>query len=218
MVTTFTSFAPLGVVLVAMLGVGVADGSGYINAGLKMMLNKTPLFLLTPMVIFVGIISHSAVDAGYVLVIPLGGIIFYAAGRHPLAGIAAAFAGVSGGFSANPLPSAIDPLLQGFTQPAAQILNESVMVNPLCNYYFTAASSILITLLGWYITDRIIEPRLNKNNPVDAEAEKAPDMGTITPEERKGFWVASGVTLVVLVLLGLSLAPADSPFRMPMEN
>ena len=93
MVTIFTSFAPLGVVLVAMLGVGVADGSGYINTGLKMMLSKTPLALLTPMVIFVGIVSHSAVDAGYVLVIPLGGIIFHAAGRHPLAGIAAAFAG-----------------------------------------------------------------------------------------------------------------------------
>jgi len=149
MVNTFTSFAPLGVVLVAMLGVGVADGSGYINTGIKMMLNKTPKFLLTPMVIFVGIISHSAIDAGYVLVIPLGGIIFYAAGRHPLAGIAAAFAGVSGGFSANPLPSALDPLLQGFTQPAAQIINDSVEINPLCNYYFTACSSILITL--WFI-------------------------------------------------------------------
>ena len=89
MVTTFTSFAPLGVVLVAMLGVGVAEHSGYINSGLKLLLNITPKSLLTPMVIFVGILSHSAVDAGYVLVIPLGGIIFHAAGRHPLAGIAA---------------------------------------------------------------------------------------------------------------------------------
>src|SRR5690606_33588284 len=126
--------------------------SGYINTGLKMMLNVTPLSLLTPMVIFTGIVSHSAVDAGYVLVIPLGGIIFHAAGRHPIAGIAAAFAGVSGGFSANPVPSALDPLLQGFTQPAAQILDANLLVNPLCNYYLTAASSILITLLGWYIT------------------------------------------------------------------
>ncbi len=215
MVTIFTSFAPLGVVLVAMLGVGVADGSGYINTGLKMMLNRTPLSLLTPMVVFVGIISHSAVDAGYVLVIPLGGIIFHAAGRHPLAGIAAAFAGVSGGFSANPLPSALDPLLQGFTQPAAQIIDQSALVNPLCNYYFTAASSILITLLGWYITDRIIEPRLNKTTPTDEDAEQAPSMSDITAAERKGFWIATGVTLVCLVLLALSVAPAESPFRDP---
>ncbi len=213
MVNTFTSFAPLGVVLVAMLGVGVADGSGYINTGLKMMLNKTPNFLLTPMVIFVGIISHSAIDAGYVLVIPLGGIIFYAAGRHPLAGIAAAFAGVSGGFSANPLPSALDPLLQGFTQPAAQILDAGIEINPLCNYYFTACSSVLITLLGWYITDKIIEPRLLKTAPVDEDAEKAPEMSTITPQEKKGFWVATAVTLILFVLFCLTLSPADSPFR-----
>ena len=213
MVTIFTSFAPLGVVLVAMLGVGVADGSGYINTGLKMMLNKTPKFLLTPMVIFVGIISHSAVDAGYVLVIPLGGIIFYAAGRHPLAGIAAAFAGVSGGFSANPLPSALDPLLQGFTQPAAQIIDAQIQINPLCNYYFTAISSILVTLLGWYITDRIIEPRLKRTSPVDEDAEQAPDMSGITKDEKKGFWIATLISIALFVVFVLTLLPDDSPFR-----
>ena len=213
MVTIFTSFAPLGVVLVAMLGVGVADGSGYINTGLKMMLRRTPASLLTPMVIFVGIVSHSAVDAGYVLVIPLGGIIFMAAGRHPLAGIAAAFAGVSGGFSANPLPSAIDPLLQGFSQPAAQILDPDVQINPLCNYYFTAASSVLITLVGWYITDKIIEPRLNRTTPVDDAIEETEDMSKINSRERKGFFIASGVTLVLAILFTLTLFPGDSPFR-----
>ncbi|MEM7105254.1 MAG: AbgT family transporter [Bacteroidota bacterium] len=213
MVTTFTSFAPLGVVLVAMLGVGVADGSGYINTGLKMMLSKTPKSLLTPMVIFVGIISHSAVDAGYVLVIPLGGIIFYAAGRHPLAGIAAAFAGVSGGFSANPLPSALDPLLQGFTQPAAQIIDSEILINPLCNYFFTACSSILITLLGWYITDRIIEPRLYRTAPVDEDTEEAPDMSSISANERKGFWIATAISVLLFGLFCYTLVPADSPFR-----
>jgi aminobenzoyl-glutamate transport protein len=213
MVTIFTGFAPLGVVLVAMLGVGVADGSGYIHTGLKMMLTRTPAFLLTPMVIFVGLVSHSAVDAGYVLVIPLGGIIFYAAGRHPMAGIAAAFAGVSGGFSANPVPSAIDPLLQGFTQPAAQIINEAVLVNPLSNYYFTSASSILITLVGWYITDKIVEPRLNRNNPVDEDAESAPALNHISDAERKGFWSATLVVIVFAVFLVLVIIPENSPFR-----
>jgi aminobenzoyl-glutamate transport protein len=135
MVTTFMTFAPLGIVLVAMLGVGVAEHSGFINAGLKYMLGFTPRKLLTPMLILVAIVSHTATDAGYVLVIPLGGVIFYAAGRHPLAGIAAAFAGVSGGFSANFVPSGIDPLLQGFTQSAARIINPTIELNPLNNWF-----------------------------------------------------------------------------------
>ena len=114
MVKTFTGFAPLGVVLVAMLGVGVAEHSGFINTGLKIMLKRTPQALLTPSIILIAIVSHTATDAGYVLVIPLAGVIFYAMGRHPLAGIAAAFAGVSGGFSANFIPSGIDPSLTKF--------------------------------------------------------------------------------------------------------
>src|SRR5690554_3854251 len=156
MVTTFTGFAPLGIVLVAMLGVGVADYSGFINAGLKTMLSFTPQVLLTPMLILVAIVSHTAADAGYVLVIPLGGIIFFAAGRHPLAGIAAAFAGVSAGFSANFIPSGIDPLLQGFTQSAAQIIDPNIELNPLNNWFFTSASSLVIILVGWYLTDKIV--------------------------------------------------------------
>lgn len=213
MVTIFTGFAPLGVVLVAMLGVGVADKAGYFNTGIKILLSRTARGLLTPMVVFVGLLSHSAVDAGYVLVIPLGGIIFHAAGRHPLAGLAAAFAGVSGGFSANPLPSALDPLLQGFTQPAAQLINPAVLVNPLCNYFFTAISSILIISLGWYVTDRIVEPRLNRGTPTDDDANVSPQMDTIDPRERSAFRWATGVMVLGLVLLALSLLPAGSPFR-----
>jgi aminobenzoyl-glutamate transport protein len=109
MVTRFMTFGPVGVVLVAMLGIGVAEHTGFISTAIRALLNVTAKWLLTPMVILVGIVSHSAVDAGYVLVIPLGGVIFYAAGRHPLAGIAAAFAGVSGGFSANFVPSSLTP-------------------------------------------------------------------------------------------------------------
>lgn len=215
MVTIFTGFAPLGVVLVAMLGVGVADEAGYFNTSIKLLLGKTSTALLTPVVIFVGLISHSAIDAGYVLVIPLGGIIFYAAGRHPLAGIAAAFAGVSGGFSANPVPSALDPLLQGFTQPAAQLVAPEILVNPLNNYFFTSISSVLIIALGWYVTDRIIEPRLNAATPVDDDAEEVPAMDHVDPRERKAFWWASAALGLGLVILTLVLLPADSPFRAP---
>lgn len=214
MVGTFTSFAPLGVVLVAMLGVGVAEHSGYINAGLKLLLNITPRSLLTPMLILVSIISHTAVDAGYVLVIPLGGVIFYAAGRHPLAGIAAAFAGVSGGFSANFVPSAIDPLLQGFTQSAAQVIDPSVQLNPLNNWFFTSASSFLIILLGWYLTDRVVEPRI-AGVQVDGEKEDMPVIREVGARERKAFWLATGVMAAGVALLIASLIPQTSPLRSP---
>ena len=109
--------------------------------------------------LLVGIVSHSAVDAGYVLVIPLGGIIFYAAGRHPLAGIAAAFAGVSGGYSANLLLGTVDPLLAGLSQEAARIVDPSYVVNPACNFYFMAVSTILIAGAGTLVTEKLVEPR-----------------------------------------------------------
>ena len=191
MVQTFTSFPPLGVVLVAMLGIGVAEHGGYINAGLRIVLGVTPKALLTPMLILVAIVSHTATDAGYVLVIPLGGVIYYAAGRHPLAGIAAAFAGVSGGFSANFIPSGIDPLLQGFTQGAAQLIDPAILVNPLCNWFFTSASSVLIVGVGWYLTDRVVEPRLLATT-VDGDPEEMPEMKEIDGRERRAFWAATG--------------------------
>jgi aminobenzoyl-glutamate transport protein len=212
MVTTFTSFAPLGIVLVAMLGVGVAEHAGYINAGLKTMLTITPRMLLTPMLILIAVVSHTATDAGYVLVIPLGGVIFYAAGRHPLVGIAAAFAGVSGGFSANFIPSGIDPLLQGFTQSAAQIIDPNIQLNPLNNWFFTSASTMLIVLLGWYITDRIVEPRLKKV-AIDGDMEDIPTMDTLSPREKRAFWVANGAILACLLVLFFWAWPQDSALR-----
>lgn len=186
MVTTFTGFAPLGIVLVAMLGVGVAEQSGFINTGLKKLLKVTPARFLTPMLILVAIVSHTAADAGYVLVIPIGGIIFHAAGRHPLAGIAAAFAGVSGGFAANFLPSGGDALLQGFTQSAAQLFDPDYMVNTLCNIIFTGASSLLIICVGWFVTEKIVEPRL-KQVPLNEDLESADEMGRYSAQESRAF-------------------------------
>lgn len=214
MVKTFTGFPPLGVVLVALLGVGVAEYSGFINACLKGMLSVTPRLLLSPMLILVALVSHTAADAGYVLVIPLGAIIFYAAGRHPLAGIAAAFAGVSGGFSANLLVSGIDPLLAGLTTGGAAILDPSRSVNALCNYYFTASSSALIVLVGWFITDRIIEPRL-RATPVDGDPKDMPKMEAMTAAEKRG--MIAGLVTAALGLLGLYLwaSPITSPLRGP---
>ncbi|MCS6873671.1 MAG: AbgT family transporter [Pyrinomonadaceae bacterium] len=215
MVTTFTSFHPLGVVLVALLGVGVAEHTGFINAMLKALLNITSTKLLTPMLIFVAIISHTAADAGYVLVIPLGGVIFYTAGRHPLAGISAAFAGVSGGFSANFIPSSLDPLLAGLTQSAAQILDPSRTVNPLCNWFFTTASCLVIVGVGWYLTDKVIEPRL-KNVEIDGDPEDMPKMENIASTEKKGL-IAGLLTLAlgIVVLIAASF-PQTSPLRSPV--
>ncbi|MGV3772247.1 MAG: AbgT family transporter [Verrucomicrobiales bacterium] len=212
MVKTFTEFPPLGVVLVAILGVGVAEQTGFINAGIKYLLRITPLKLLTPMLVLVGIISHSAGDTGYVLVIPLGGIVFAAAGRHPVAGIAAAFAGVSGGFSASFLPSTLDPLLQGFTQSAAQIIDPNRIVNPLCNWYFMAGSSLLIVAVAWFLTDYVVEPRLRKL-PVDQKDAEADKLHEFSDREKRGFWAGIGVFALLVLALTWAAGLQGSPFR-----
>lgn len=212
MVKTFTEFPPLGVVLVALLGVAVAEHTGFINTGIKYLLRLTPRRLLTPALVLVGILSHSAGDTGYVLVIPLGGMIFAAAGRHPVAGIAAAFAGVSGGFSASFLPSTLDPLLQGFTQSAAQVIDPARKVNPLCNWYFMSASSLLILCAAWFVTDKLVEPRL-KHLPLDGTGEEGADLHQLSDAERRGFWAGLSAFGVLVLLLVLATAPGNSPFR-----
>jgi aminobenzoyl-glutamate transport protein len=214
MVQVFVSFPPLGVVLVAMLGIGVAEHTGFINAGLRALLTLTRKSLLTPMIITVGIISHTAVDAGYVLVVPLGGVIFYAAGRHPLAGIAAAFAGVSGGFSANFVPSSLDPMLAGITQAGVRVLDMELLVNPLNNYFFTAISSLLIISLGWFLTDRIVEPRL-RATPLDGDLEDLPTMAALEPAERRALRWSLLSMLVALAVLVVTTLPGTSPWRDP---
>lgn len=218
-VNTFVSFPPLGVVLVAMLGLGVAEYTGFINAGLRKILSVTPRLFLTPVLIAVGILSHVAVDAGYVLVIPLGAVIFYAAGRHPLAGIAAAFAGVSGGFSATFfLPSSLDPLLSGLTQVAARLSSDpaaaTIVINPLNNYYFTTASTFLVVLVGWFLTDKVIEPRL-KATVVDGDPAGLPKMDPLQPNELRGLRWAGLSMLASLALLVLSILPENSAWRAP---
>ena len=214
MVGIFTGFAPLGVVLVAMLGVGVAEHSGFISAGLKRMLDFTPKALLTPMVVLVAIVSHTATDAGYVLVIPLAGVIFYAMGRHPLAGIAAAFAGVSGGFAANFVPSAIDPLLQSFTQSAARIIDPSIHINPLNNWFFNSASSVLVICIAWYLTDKVIEPRVQKMQ-VNGDPAEIPKFDTLNARQARALRVSSIVMLAGILALVAILYPSDSPMRAP---
>ena len=214
MTKTFVDFPPLGLVLVALLGVGVAEHTGFVQASLKALLRLTPAKYLTPMVMFVAILSHVAGDSGYVLIIPLGAVMYAAAGRHPLLGITTAFAGVSGGFSASFVPTSLDPLLQGFTQTAAQIIDPAIEVNPLCNWGFMTTACLLIVGVGWYVTDRIIEPRLAAM-PVDGDAASGKGMDQMTADERRG--MVAGLTLLasMLLLLGVSAWPANSPWRTP---
>ncbi len=217
LVNTFVTFPPLGVVLVAMLGLGVAEHTGFINASLRSILNVTPKMLLTPVLIAVGILSHVAVDAGYVLVIPLGAVIFYAAGRHPLAGIAAAFAGVSGGFSASLfVPSSLDPMLAGLTQAAARLSADpaaaSLVINPLNNYFFTSASAFLIILVGWFLTDKVIEPRLAQTQ-VDGNPAELPKLDALSDAERRGLRFATLSMLLSAGALIFTSLPADSAWR-----
>ncbi len=211
-VTNFTSYAPLGVVLVAMLGVGIAEQSGLINTLLKSAVKVTPAKLITPMIVFLGVISNIATDAGYVILIPLGAMIFRAYGRHPMAGFAAAFAGVSGGYSANLLIGSLDPLLAGISQAAASDINPDYEVSVMGNFFFLFVSTFLITILGTFVTNKIVEPRLGTYNENLTEKEDH-SLTTVTPLERKGLRNAGIVAFIYIALIIIACIPENSLLR-----
>ncbi len=211
-ISNFTSYAPLGMTLVAMLGVGVAEHSGLINALLKSAVKITPSKLITPAVVFLGVMSNVASDAGYVILIPLGAMVFRAYGRHPMAGLAAAFAGVSGGFSANLLVGALDTLLVGITQTAVSMVDPSYHVSVMGNYFFLIVSTLLITILGTFVTDKIVEPRLAAFNG-EVLGEEDTSLTTITVLERKGLRNAGIVALLYIAVIVIACIPADSLMR-----
>ncbi len=211
MVKNYTGFAPLGTVLVAMLGFGIAEKSGLLSTLLRLVVLKAPRALLVPAVLLAGVMSHTGGDVGYVLLIPLAGLVFHSAGLNPVAGIAICFAGVSGGFAANVLLSTADPLLSGISQEAARILNPAYVVTPLSNYYFMASSSLLIILVGTFVANKVTIPFVG-----EYQGEKAADGSLhLTDAERKGlFWAglaAAGLTVILLA----GLLPADGFLRDP---
>ena len=209
MVENFTSFAPLGIVLVAMLGIGVAESSGLITALIRMLVLNAPRRLLTFVLVLTGVISNVASDIGYVLLIPLAGVIFQAVDRHPIAGMAAAFAGVSGGFSANLLLGTIDPLLAGLSTEAAEIIDPSYSVNPTANYYFMVVSTFFIAFVGTFITERIVEPRLGTYEG-HVEQEK---IDKLDKNEKRGLLYA-GITITIFTIIILfGIIPEDGFFR-----
>lgn len=258
LVTNFTSFVPLGTVLVALLGVGVAEASGLISAAIRGLVLKaasfkpnfikvedyprlgsyflgralimtvaaiqivlnfilSPKILVTITIVFAGVISNTASEMGYVVLVPLAAVVFYALGRHPLAGMAAAFAGVSGGYSANLLIGTVDPLLAGITEEAARLIDPTYMVHPAVNWYFMIVSTFLITIVGSWVTLKIVEPKLGKYDPKIASEDLSNDssMDPITDVEKRGLKWAGISVLVVSGLIFLSVFPEWGVLRNP---
>ena len=212
MVRTFTSFPPLGLVLVVMLGIGVAERTGFIAAALKIFVSSVSKKLITVSVITAGMLSSLAADAGYVVLIPLGAVIFLSVGRHPLAGIATAFAGVAGGFGANIFLTSLDPLIAGFTEPAARLLDPTYVVAPTANWYFMAASVPVIAFFGTLVTEKIVEPRLGKYK---GEAGLDEVSKTLSPLEKKGLLIATIVLFLTLGAFAAMFIPTDGILRGP---
>lgn len=213
MARTLTGFAPLGQVLVIIFGAAVAERTGLLSALIRASLRDAPKVILTPVVAIIGMVSHHASDAAYVVFIPLAALLYAAVGRHPLAGLAAAFAAVSGGFAGNITPGQTDVLLFGFTQEAARIIDPSWNMNPLGNWWFILAIVVAFTPIIWFVTDRIIEPRLGPwggeaDDGLKAELAKS----ALTDAERRGLKLAGVAALLVVIgFAALALWPGYTP-------
>jgi aminobenzoyl-glutamate transport protein len=224
MEANFLGFAPLGVVLLGMLGIGPMERVGLISALLRAALSRVPGTLLTPAMIFLGIMSSLGSDAGYVVLPPLAALAYLAVGRSPLAGIAAVFAGVAAGFNANLLITSLEPLMSNLSQDAAQTIDADRAVAATAAWYFMAASTIVLTFVGWAVTAMFVEKRLTGKSvedggPDPAHASTLDGHGTLKPDETKGLiWagVTFGIGLAFTALLvfweGSPLHGTDGPF------
>ena len=216
LVSNFTNFAPLGTVLVAILGVGISEHSGLLSAVVRSIVMKSSKNTVTLVVVFAGVISNTASELGYVVLIPLSAIVFYSLGRHPIAGLAAAFAGVSGGYSANLLIGTVDPLLAGITQTAARIIDPLYEVGPEMNWYFMVLSTFMIAGIGSWVTIRFVEPNLGTYDPNEASIDLSEEkLEKITAIEKRGLFLSGLSVLVVLGLFALTIVPEWGVLRNP---
>ena len=209
-INNFTSFIALGTVFTIIMGVGVADGSGFMAAVLKKIVAVTPRKAVTATVIFLGIMSNVASSTGYVMLVPLGAILFMSFGRHPIAGLAATFAGVSGGWSANLLIGTNDPVFAGMSTEAARMINPNYTVLPTGNWYFMVASTFLITFVGTLVTEKIIEPRLGEYIPEEKIA-----VDDISLDEKRGMKFALISLVVFFIIVGMLVVPENALLRNP---
>lgn len=210
LVQNFVMFAPLGTVLVSLLGVGVAEHSGLISAAVRLVILGAPKFLVTAALVFAGVISNTASEIGYVVIVPMGAAIYYSLGRHPFAGLAAAFAGVSGGYSANLLLGTIDPLLAGITSKAAEGFDGRYELNPVspaCNIYFMIASTFLVTVMGTLVSLLLVEPRLKGYSAADMtdDSVESEGMQPLTTAEIRGL-IGAGISVLLFTLFLLYLS------------
>lgn len=224
MEANFLGFAPLGVVLLGMLGIGPMERVGLISALLRAALSRVPGMLLTPAMIFLGIMSSLGSDAGYVVLPPLAALAYLAVGRSPLAGIAAVFAGVAAGFNANLLITSLEPLMSNLSQGAAQTIDADRAVAATAAWYFMAASTIVLTFVGWATTAVFVEKRLAAKSPEDGgpDPEHASTLGghgKLNPDEFKGliwagvtFGIGLGFTAMLVFWKGSPLYGTDGPF------
>lgn len=210
LVANFVGFAPLGIVIVAMVGIGVAEDSGLINATIRLIIASTPYKFITFVIVFTGVMSNIASDAGHVLIIPLAGIIFLSIGRHPLVGIAAAFAGVSGCYSANMLLGTLDPLLAGLSTEAAHIIDISYEVNPTGNFFFMATSAIVLSFAGTWVTEKIIAPRFGE---YEKKSKTNVNLKKLTKLEKKGVKVVAILSFVIFAGILWTTIPENGFFR-----
>ena len=214
LVKNFVEFAPLGTVLVAMLGVGVAERSGWLTAVIRgMVLNVSPR-LVTVIIVFAGVLSNTASEMGYVVLVPLAAVVFYSLGRHPLAGLAAAFAGVSGGYSANLLIGTVDPLLSGITTEAAHLIDPAYEVDVSANWFFMIASTFLITAIGSFISLKIVEPSLGAyDGTPESDHEDDRRMEPLSARERAGLRRSLWATLLFAGLIAAMVVPEGGVLR-----
>ena len=217
MAGVLTGFTPLGMVLVVMIGAGVAEKTGLFAASLRALVKVMPDRLLTATLVFAGIMGNLAVDTGYIVLIPLGGVVFAAAGRHPIAGLSATFAGVSAGMSANLIITPLEPLLFGITGMAAQTIDTTWALSNLDNYYFTFALTPVLVIVGTLINDRIVEPRLGVwQRPASF---KEPVSGTeLNDNEKKGLAWAGWAILAMIALILLLVLPDNGILRDPSDG
>ena len=214
-VDNFVGFAPLGVVLATMIGIGMAESTGLIGTALRSFILSIPRTLVTFAIVFAGIMSSVASDAGYVVLPPLAAILFVALGRHPLAGIAAAFAGVSAGFSANLLLSGTDVMLGELTIEAATTIDPEYadQMNLAMNYWFIIASTFVLAIAGTLVSQFVVEPRLGAWSGEGVLKGEDQEQLKITPVERKGLIWAGASLVATTVLLLLLIIPPNAPLR-----
>ncbi|MEM8815180.1 MAG: AbgT family transporter [Pseudomonadota bacterium] len=215
LVRNFVEFAPLGTVLVALLGVGVAERSGWLTALIRGMVLNAPPSLVTVIVVLAGVLSNTASEMGYVVLVPLAAVVFYSLGRHPLAGLAAAFAGVSGGYSANLLIGTVDPLLSGITTEAARLIDPEYTVDVSANWFFMIASTFLITAIGSFISLKVVEPSLGayEGTPEGLEDDESHRMDPLSAKEKRGLWNSLWATLAFAVVMLLLVYPEGAVLR-----